>query len=158
VCNEVTPDILFGLLYLAVRPPSVRGRQWLFSAMQTRNWSHSPLAWIIHYSHREFSLRWTLFFLWKCPVLSALFKVWGSCFGRHCFTALLYFFFDNAHLLLLFCALLMTKWGNELWKMIINAAGLLTREEHFFSSALKKRNVHSSKIHCILYSSHATIV
>lgn len=39
--------------------------------------------------------------------------------------------FDNLHLLLLLCAVQMTKWGNGLWKMIINAAGRLTRKGAF---------------------------
>lgn len=38
--------------------------------------------------------------------------------------------FGNSHLLLLFCVLQMTNRGNGLWRMIINAAGLLTKEQH----------------------------
>lgn len=61
--------------------------------------------------------------------------------------------FDNSHLLLLLCSVQMTKWGNGLWKMIINAAGSLTRKELFFFT-LRKRNIHSSPARFIVLFIH----
>lgn len=112
--------------------------------LHTRNWSHSPPSWIIHYSHTDFSPHWALFSQRKMscsarqtgePYLSVRQQFWLSLSHR---ASLL--LSDNSHLLLLLCAAQMTKWGNGLWKMIINAAGLLTRKEHFLFCSQEKEH------------------
>lgn len=119
--------------------------------LHTMNWAHSPPSWIIHHSvHTELYL-----VTGKCPVLQdkqeGLLKceqLWLS----HSTSLLL---FDYSHLVLRLCALQMTNWGNGLWKIIINAAGLLTKKKHFL---LWKNNIHSRSIICWAhYPFHASV-
>lgn len=130
--------------------------------LHTRNWSHSPPTWIIHYSHTQTLAHTELYLVrGKWPVLQdkqeGLLKcevaVWLSL--SHCTSLLL---FDNSHLLLLLCAVQMTKWGNGLCKIIINAAGPLTRKEHFLLCSQEKEHPFKPcTIHCALYSLHALL-
>lgn len=97
--------------------------------LHSLKWAHSPPIWIIHHSaHTELYL-----VAGKCPVLQdkqdGLLKWEQLWLSRS--TSLLPF--DNSHLVLLLCAAQLTKWKNGLRKIIINASGLQTGKEHFFS-------------------------
>lgn len=148
------------MLHWAVRPPSVRGHQWLISPciLGTDPTHLQPELFIIltqTLAHTELYL-----VRGKCPLSQDKQEGLLKCEVAvccPCLTALLYFF-DNSHLLLLLCAVQMTKWGNGLWKMIINAAGPLTRKEHFlYCSQEKEHPFKPCSIHCTLYSLHASL-
>lgn len=147
------------MLHRAVRPPSVRGDQWLISpCIRGTDPTHlPPELFIIHtqtVAHTELCLA-----AGKCPELRDKLKAYLSV--RNGFWTLLSACtslppFDNSHLLLLLCAVQMTKRGNGLWKIIINAAGLLTRKKHFLlCSQAKEHPFKPCTNHCALFTLQA---
>lgn len=100
--------------------------------LHTLCWAHSPAAWIIQHPCTDVSPHWTLFSRRKMSCSArqtarAYLSVSSFWLSHRTSSPL----FDNSHLAPLLCAVQMTKWGNGLWKIIINASGPLTRKERF---------------------------